>query len=329
LGLVLSRSDAKFKPITYNLYLAASKLEYGPAAMVLLSMAIDGKYSNRPELEPALVQLDQMVKQDNGPAIYLKGRLFEAQGEPEMALVMYEKAASILPNGYAAGDTMDETPAQAYASIVCLKAQNNDWPGLMAALEKAALQHDDPASIFAYAENSRSRDHPEWLFYMTKSAISGDYRATWRLGIYHARRFVKALSQPEEASRMAVWTKGMLMRLGLGSLFPRRAVDDSRDLALEWLSMAAMTVDRDRQTVGDSEVIAEISAMIDEGHFYLGLLLREKGDTVRGLQMLDLAAASPQLAEYAVPFFRHHWHNQDMALKNLDVDGIITGQMVI
>lgn len=277
LAYVLLRSGPQHSTIAKDLMVAASKRSDSAATLQLMSEAIKIQNHRHPDVAFARQHLADMAKAGNPKALTLMGQIRESESSYEKALRFYESAARVDGSTGISTESSDGTLADAWSGIARLKAIAGDWAGSKAALEKAALQYDDPSAYYGLAQQYTSLTSPNWLNYILKAAISGDAAAANKLGRYY-------LGHTLAVHPLAEIGKGFT-----GSTSSRLS-SESLTMATEWFTVSA-----------ESSIVTS--------QLYLAILLRAQGQTQEGLNWLTKAGSDKQLAD-AISYYRQHWHNE-------------------
>lgn len=275
---VLLRSGPQHSATAKDLMIAASKQSDSAATLQLMSEAIKIQNHRHPDVTFARQHLADMAKARNPKALTLMGQIRESEGNLEKALKLYESTTRINSGTEGVAEGLDGTLADAWSGIARLKAIAGDWAGGKAALEKAALQYDDPSAYYGLAQQCISLTSPDWLNYMLKAAISGDAAAANKLGRYYLGHTLgirqlakrgKALVGPASSSRSS----------------------ESLTLAIAWFTIGA------ESSVATSQL-------------YLAILLRAQGKVQEGLDWLAKAGSDKQL-NGAISHYEEYWHNEN------------------
>ena len=278
LAYVLLRSGPQHSTTAKDLMVAASKQSDSAATLQLMSEAIKIQNHRHPDVTFARQHLAGMAKAGHPKALTLMGQIRESEGNFEKALKLYESAISIDRSTGNSAEAHDGTLADAWSGIARLKAIARDWTSGKAALEKAALQYDDPSAYYGLAQQYTSLTSPDWLKYMLKAAISGDAAAANKLGRYYLGR---TLGIPPLAN---------IEKALIGST-SKHVSSEILTLATEWFIIGA-----------ESSIVTS--------QLYLAILLRAQGQIQEGLDWLAKAGSDKQLDD-AISYYKQYWHNEN------------------
>ncbi|KAL9120909.1 MAG: hypothetical protein Q9187_002536 [Circinaria calcarea] len=278
LAFVLLRSGSQHHATAKALMIAASKQRDVAATLHLMSKAIKINNYRHPDVASARQHLSDLATSGNPQALTLAGQIRESEGDYEKALERYERAARVRVTTDTSGAVSDGTIADAWSGIARLQAIAKNWTEAKAALEKAALQHDDPSAYYGLAQHYESLTSPNWLNYMLKAAMSGDAAAANKLGRYYLGHVLGIL--PLAKTGKAV--------IGNTSL---RQSSENLILATEWFTIGA-------------------ESSITASQLYLAIVLRAQGQMEKAVDWLAMASSDRQL-DHASAYYKKYWHNNN------------------
>lgn len=255
--------------------IAASKQQDAAATLHLMSEAQNYRH---PDVASAQQHLSVLARSGNPHALTFAGQIHESEGNYEKALERYERAASISVTTNRSDAVPNGTIADAWSGIARLQAIAKKWTEAKAALEKAALQYDDPSAYYGLAQRYESLKSPNWLNYMLKTAISGNAAAADKLGRYYLGHVLGIFPLAETGKAL----------IGNTSL---QQSSENLTLATEWF------------TIG-----AESSIPISQ--LYLAIVLRAQGQIEKAFDWLAMASSDRQLA-HTSSYYKKYWHNDD------------------
>ena len=293
LAQILKRSGFKTcQPVARRLVIAASYLHDSAATLQLISEAIRTSNLTHPDIVGARMHLEILVKKDKNPAaMVLLGKIRETQGKPSEALSLYESAANADSHTYTGAEAVEGSTAEAWANVSRLKVRLGDMKGAKAAIEKAALQYDDPMAYYYLATNFRAQESTDYPMYLMKAAASGVVEAAQVLGAYYhtkwkADAYVSLPEEGENNSADGTIMTGITSQLQ-GDSVSQRKIAEIRGLATEWFAVAA-------------------EAGLPYSQISLAILLRSGGLVEKGMEWLNRAEHSVEWVD-AVIALRESW----------------------
>ena len=272
-----------------DLFVAASKQNEETATAQLIQQAIKADQLQHPDLGHARQHLDYLAAASNPTALLLLGTIRENEGNVAKALALYNQACSTANN---IPETSNGLIAKALNNAARLYQRLGDTSSAKAALEKAALSHDNPHACFHLALHHISLTSPNYLPYMLKAAASGVSAAAQELGLFYlAQSFgMLSLADPLDTNHKDVTSsanKGIITDLP-----PLLTVAQKRAWATEWFTVSA---------TASSRPMSQLC---------LAILLRAADDHQKALQWLNQAGKDPEWAEM-VESYREQWYNKD------------------
>lgn len=291
-----------------SLILAASYLHDSGATLQLVNEAIRDSTLTHPDIIGPRTHLEILVKKHKNPAaMILLGRIREAQGKPDEALRLYERATNADSNTYTGVEAVDDSIGDAWVKMSRLKLKKNDVQGSQAAIEKGAFQYDEPMAYYYLATICTAPDSADYPRYLMKAAASGVAEAAQCLGVYYEAKFKKALDiRPREEGS----TEG---EVKAGSLSIKETSIESieepenRQLALEWFTVAA-------------------EAGLPRSRISLAILLRSLNFVQKGMDWLNLEEFPADWAD-GVAMLKESWWDPENDLTRNPIDQLQRSKM--
>ncbi|MCJ1404856.1 hypothetical protein MMC11_008082 [Xylographa trunciseda] len=284
--ILLSAGEREHFPLVRELLLSASALDDEAATITLVHQAVETGKTQHPDIVAPRAHLVRLAAAGSPAAMVLQAELLAAQGQTQKALAMCEEAVQKNADAYTGAEAIGETKRKAWSTLAQLRKHLGEADGARVALEKGALEHDDPWAYYHLAHTYRSPADPEYLHFMLKAAASGVPDAANKLG-----RFYLGLAAPSTPTPAP---KDGAARTGRGAA-PYVTPSSDREkqlLALEWFSVSAAHPQ---------------SRSADDSQVFLALLLRGQGAREEGRAVLQRAGASAVYGPHAVPWLLARW----------------------
>ena len=272
------------------------------ATLLLVTHAIATGKMHHADVVALRPQVGRLAQERDPAAMIVEAELLAADGRGKEGIEMCEAAIRGMEDKAAGTDDVvvegreTETERKAWSTLAKLRTQEGDVRGAGSALERAALELDDPWAYYALANTYRSPSGPEYLRFMLKAAATGVPDAAHKLGRYYLKLpFLSARAPTQGAEQESNVPDGSSVSAmqdppGLDYGDTERLV-----LAAEWFAISAASPDHNA---------------IDESRVYLALLARKKGDAVHGRRLLKKATGSEIYGSHAVPWFLDKWDSQ-------------------
>ncbi|KAI9734558.1 MAG: hypothetical protein M1834_002159 [Cirrosporium novae-zelandiae] len=189
LALVINSSSAH-QTGGYPLIYCASALGHCGATIHIIINALSGGKLQSPRIASARRHLADLVKAKYRPAMVLQGKVLESQGQLSKAIDLYFEAQKITVDPSA---SVDEnvgqlgkylSPGLALADALAKRSNSGD-KGIKAALEKAALEEDEPMAYYLLSNLLQDRRSDTYRDYNLKAAQTGISMAANNLGCYY------------------------------------------------------------------------------------------------------------------------------------------------
>ena len=242
-------------------------------------------------------QFLELVRAKIPNAMLLMAQLYASEGHGDASWEIYEEITNLRSSKDE--DDLLAIKATAWTAIAALNKTRGNRIAAEKAMEKAAVECDDPRAYYRLAKEYKSPQSPDHLPSIVKAAASGWQPAIEDLGILYFNRTRQLLRQGGRSDKQSQDFMREYSRLGYNKnpqgsppdlLKEPRSVSESLSLAFEWLSIGA-------------------EASIPTSKFHLGILLRN-GNSERGLRLVEEAAVeSPKHSEEA-KWFISNWHNK-------------------
>lgn len=214
----------------------------------------------------------------------LQGLIYEGEGKESRALEMFERSLITLDDPASEIEDTDFTYGDAWRGIYRMKFKS-DQEGAKAAIEKAALEHDDPEAYYLLAKHFVPKNSQKYELYMLKAAASGEAEAADALGLFYFKQ-----------SQGGGTNEGKPLSPDIAS--------KKRILAREWFNVGA------EHNNPSSQV-------------HLAILLRETGKSDLGLDWLRKASLSREWAQ-AVAWLMREWESETVNFMQLDMNKLPT-----
>ena len=210
------------------------------------------------------------------------------EGRDEKAMELSEKVVNMERDNYTDLQGLESARGRSLAIIAAVKRKNKDSEGAKQALEKAALENDEPGAYLELALFHRYPSDPDYLPYLLKAAASDNSDAASILGGYYITQAwnLQLIKRQYDifVSRAKVPYSGL--KYSLAELYR---------LSEEWLSVA---VDRPGPVYGNRSQVQ------------LALLLRKRGEYEKGSALVGKAIESGDFGRCVGPWVIEHWTSE-------------------
>ncbi|MCJ1396808.1 hypothetical protein MMC18_009700 [Xylographa bjoerkii] len=306
--ILLKAGDREHFPLVRDLLLSSSALNDEAATITLVNQAVETGKMGHPDIVAPRAHLVRLAAAGNPAAMVLQAELLAAQRQPQKALLMCEEAVKKNTNKYTGAEAIGETKRKAWSTLAKLRKQQGDVEGAKLALEKGALEHDDPWAYYYLANTYRRPSDPEYLHFMLKAAASGIPDAANKLGRFYLGLPQSSRAVPKDYDRRT--------SRGTAPVAMQFTDREKQLLAIEWFSVS---------------IEYPNNKNLDESQVFLALLLRGQGDHKKGRSLLQSAMSSKIYGPNAVPWFFARWHGEQdfLTAKFLtrDMEKVIHGEM--
>jgi hypothetical protein len=293
-----------YPKIAQALLRAASQLKEPSATFLLCEIA--ARYHGGVVPAAQLQHLKQMIFEDkNCAAMYMQGRIYEAEKRDSFALEMYSRSLDNVGEGYDGSKEFKITLGDVWMGIYRMKKRGKDREGAHVAIKKAALEYDDSAAYYLLAKEFTSETSSEYENYMMKAAASGEMEAVDALGIYYFKQAQETGSSFSAASPVDRVENPMgdtdnVSRASHGSSSNEKR--KGLDLAREWFMIGA-------------------EANIPSSQVHLAVILRHEGKFSEGLDWLNRASSSQSWAN-TVTWFKGFWESSTVDFMQINVENL-------
>ena len=266
--------------------MAASSLEDEAATIFLVNQAVDTGKADSTDLAGARAHIVQLANAGNPMAMVLQAQLLSLS-QIKAAVQLCERAAAAERDFYLGAESLAEVKRKAWGVLALLKKQAGDRKGARLALEKGALEHDDPWAYYTLATSYKDTSDPGYLQFLLKAAASGIPQAAHKVGRFYLE-LAPAVAARLSSSTLLQWLRALLP----GS---KQDPKELRSLAAEWFSVS---------------VESPIHERINESRVYLALLLRGRGKPEEGRALLKQASGSTVFGPNAISWFLDRWDKE-------------------
>ncbi|MCJ1223464.1 hypothetical protein MMC12_000105 [Toensbergia leucococca] len=170
------------------LFSAASKLNDSQATFEIIRQAIRTSRLSRPEIHGPRRQLAGFAEAKDPEALILECQVCESEGKPKLALKLYKEVTEIQTRTGDNTKALDRSIAEAWKSISRLQIQAGHLTSAKVAIEKGALQYDDPLAYYYLAKFFEDSSSDDYLNHMLKAAASGVPQAANEIGMYYYKQ---------------------------------------------------------------------------------------------------------------------------------------------
>lgn len=300
-----------------DMLLAAARLRDESAVLLVIQAAVEQGSLGAPGvgfLYKACFQ--PLVEKGNPRALYIEAQLCERQQQNGKALSLYEKLVGVGPKESADTEGYVDYGA-AWMAISKLKAQKGDRDGVKEAIDKAALQHDNPTAYYQIAK-AFTKSPAEYEGFLLKAAVSGEIKAAHGLGVLY---FYQSLGRFPPGNLTASNKKSIANKdkLEEEAISPEEkqavtssAAAEKRKIAQQWFALGA-------------------DADLTGSQVYLACLLHKSKDVESGLQWLKAACNSKDFVKWekVVTFLGQKWNSADYDISRIDIEGLRNGSVPI
>ncbi len=294
-----------YTKLGFDLLHTASRLKDPSGTMIIYEMALKaGTYRDIPSAYRE--HLQQMMSKNNYAAMYLQGKIYEAEKQNSLALGMYLKSLKSASEGYAGAEAFEITLGEFWTSIYRSKAQN-DPEGALTAIKRAALEYDEPSAYYLLAKEYTPEYSKEYEQYMLKAAASGKMGAADALGKYYFKQFQGNLSSASEKHVNdkvgdPVEKSEDSSNIPEASPEPWPQTGKVPELAREWFNVGA-------------------EANIPSSQIYLAVILRQEGKLREGLDWLEKASGSNSWAK-TVSWLQKFWESDAVDFMRINLESL-------
>lgn len=271
--------------------MSGSSLGNEECTKLLVAQALDTNHLQSPKLAGARLHLAKLVELEDPTAMMLQAAVDAREGRDEKAMKLSEKVINMETDKYAEMLGFNYARARSFDHIAMLKRKNKDFEGSKQALERAVLEHGEPAAYLDLALYHLPYGSPEYVHFLMKAAASGTVDAASAVGEYYLSKAWEV-----EQTRGASHDTGSRSRLPYSG--PEYSLKELFRLSEEWLTVA---VD-------------------DPGHGYtftsrsqvnLALLLRKRGEHEKGRELIGKAMQSGDVGRCVGPWVLERWEGKE------------------
>lgn len=308
IGHIISINDSQFRE--WNLFSGFLAGAYLPT--ILCAGRVVAKMKTAPPRTPLLDKIEALALHDRDPicmTLHAHVLGFREHYTEALALIdevmgaIYPTHLGPLPMNF--NDTFPETLPQPWEVYEWLKRREGDYEAADAAVERAAVEFQNPKALVAHAGRLMKRGDLEmYEECMCKAATAAHSDACRKLANFYLltiirrypRRGEKDTVQQQQQQEHQEQTASSTALPWLSRLYNRSLpLDDYYKLAREWYELACAH--------GNSEAALTFA-----------LLLREEGNVELGRHYLDMAAMKPGFAS-SLRGYRVNWENLDVPMK--------------
>ena len=296
-----------------DLLFASARLGDDEAILLVIKEAIKLRNLTTSKMVAVIYQqrFRSMVQRKHPAAVYLQGQKIESEGQHRHALELYESAVTMNAESFQMIGGIGG--ADIWRAIGVLRAKNGDRKGAEAAIRAAALQYDDPASLFQLAKTFMSPSLAEYESFMLKAAASGVAKAAHELGLLYFKQSqgkISVIDRAQSSEPNGSNASGHIQSPERGMRYEKDSATakQKRLEAREWFHVGA-----------ESGIIGS--------QVYLALLLREFGKLEDGRQWLlsagkreDFYSKENEGWSKVIEYFVTRWDDSNYNLESIDVE---------